>query len=135
MQLAFLDHSLVRFIDIFDAVLIVIAFRRQEVRDRVDAVRAAATERAGRKAHRLTDFESMFVHAKPPLSRTVLPATCNLQLSASSEILITTKLPRGGIFNGAHFVVNGTHFVINEWRAFFGESEAFSVARTQSAQY
>jgi len=62
IQLAFLDHPLVRFIGIFNPVLVVIAFGRQELRDFVNAVRTAATERSGRKADRLTDFEFVLVH-------------------------------------------------------------------------
>src|SRR5215467_16054556 len=63
MQLAFLDDSLVRLIGIFDPVLTVIAFGRQELRNLINAVRAAATEGAGHKAHRLTDFEFMLAHS------------------------------------------------------------------------
>src|SRR5215813_14136792 len=62
IQLAFFYDSLVRFIGIFNPVLTVIAFGWQELRDLINAVRAAATEGSGHKAHRLTDFEFMRAH-------------------------------------------------------------------------
>jgi hypothetical protein len=63
VELTFLDNPFVRLGGIFYPVLIIIAFGWQEVRDGVDAIRATATERAGRKAHRLTDFEFVLGHA------------------------------------------------------------------------
>ena len=108
IQLAFLDDSLVRFIGIFNPVLTVIAFGWQELRDLINAVRAAATEGSGHKAHRLTDFEFMLVHRTSIMSNGIAHHLCGgtgqFQLSASREIL----LPRnclGGDFKGLHFVV------------------------------
>src|SRR5262249_36097177 len=62
IQLAFFDDPLVRFIGIFNPVLVVIAFGWQELRDLINAVRTAATEGSGHKADRLTDFEFVLVH-------------------------------------------------------------------------
>jgi hypothetical protein len=65
IELAFLNDSLVCFIGIFNPILIVITFRRQELRNLINAVRAPATEGSGHEAHRLTDFEFMPVHEAP----------------------------------------------------------------------
>src|SRR6516164_437807 len=62
IHLAFLDDPLVRFIGIFNPILVVIAFGRQELRDLINTVRTAATEGSGRKDDRLTDFEFVLVH-------------------------------------------------------------------------
>ena len=107
--MAFLDDPLVRFIGIFNPVLVVVALGWQELRDLVNAVCTAATEGSGRKADRLTDFEFVLVHRTPPscpmgLRTTFAVEPGNFQLSASREIL----LPRnclGGDFKGLHFVV------------------------------
>jgi hypothetical protein len=61
IQLAFLNDSLVRFIGIFNPVLIVIAFGWQELRNLIKTV-APRDRRILQKAHRLTDFEFMPVH-------------------------------------------------------------------------
>jgi hypothetical protein len=65
IQLAFFDDSLVRFIGIFNPILIIIAFGWQELLNLIKAVRAAATGRSGHKAHRLTDFEFKPVQRQP----------------------------------------------------------------------
>src|ERR1700722_6442080 len=62
IELAFLDDPFVRFIVVLDPVLTVVACGRQELLDRIDAVRAAATEGSGRKTHRLADLEFVILH-------------------------------------------------------------------------
>jgi hypothetical protein len=66
-QLAFLDDPLVRFAGIFNPVLTIVAFGRQELRDLINAVRTATTEGARDKAHRLADFEFVLGQKSPPL--------------------------------------------------------------------
>jgi hypothetical protein len=51
-QAGFPYDSLVRFTRALNPVLIVIAFRRQQLRDLVDAIRAAAAKGSGRKTYR-----------------------------------------------------------------------------------
>src|SRR6516165_1205229 len=99
IQLAFFDDPLVRFIGIFNPVLVVIAFGWQEMRDLINAVGTATTEGSGRKADRLTDFEFVLVHrtlhhvqrdCAPPLqwNRTI----SIVSFKGNTTI---TKLPRG----------------------------------------
>ena len=99
IQLAFLDDPLVRFIGIFNPVLVVIAFGWQELRDFISAARTATTERSGRKADRLTDFEFVLVHSTvhhvqrdcaPPLRWDQ-----TISIVSFKGNTITTKLPRG----------------------------------------
>jgi hypothetical protein len=72
----------VRFIDIFYPVLIVITFWRQELRNRVNLIRTAATEGSGRETHRLTDFE--FVHGHKALHG--ISRNCALPIAAAPGI-------------------------------------------------
>ena len=51
------------FVDIFNPALVVIALGWQELRDLINAVRAAATKGSRRKAERVTDFEFVLVHS------------------------------------------------------------------------
>src|SRR6516165_5168073 len=99
IQLAFLDDPLVRFIGIFNPVLVVIAFGWQELCDFISAARTATTERSGRKADRLTDFEFVLVHrtlhhvqrnCAPPLRWNRATSIVSFQGNTT-----TTKLPRG----------------------------------------
>ena len=108
IQLAFLDDLLVRFINIFNPVRVVIALGWQELRDLKNALGTAATKGTGRKADRLTDFESVLMqrilHHVQRIAHHLCGGTGQFQLSASREIL----LPRnclGGDFKGLHFVV------------------------------
>src|SRR6516162_4284292 len=101
IQLAFFDDPLVRFIGIFNPVLVVIAFGWQEMRDLINAVGTATTEGSGRKADRLTDFEFVLVHrtlhhvqrdCAPPLGWN--RATLIVGFTRNTT---TTKLPRWAI--------------------------------------
>src|SRR5439155_4919673 len=61
VELAFLDEPLVRLVGAFDAVLAVVAFGRQELRDLVGATAPAAPAiRTGRKVDGLADLEFVF---------------------------------------------------------------------------
>lgn len=102
-----------RFSGIFDAVLIVIAFRRQELRDLIDAACAAATEGAGRKAHRLTDFEFVHTDLYHVEWNCALPhgSFGRLLSPASSETLLP-RIRLAGDFSGCHFAVNGGTFPV-----------------------
>jgi hypothetical protein len=109
IQLAFLDDPLVRFIGIFNPVLVVIALGWQELRDLINAVRTAATEGPGRKADRLTDFEFVLVHRTPPscpmglrTTFAVEPGNFNCQFQGKYYY---HEIAPGGDFKGLHFVV------------------------------
>jgi hypothetical protein len=90
-------------------VLIVIAFRRQELHDLIDAVRATATKRSRRKTHRLADFEFVLVHKT---SR--LPSACGYSAPASqprrepvSPKILSQKMPDAAAIAGQFSMVKG----------------------------
>src|SRR6516165_4064301 len=109
MKLAFLNDSLVRFISILNPVLVVIALGWQKLRDRIDAVRAAATKGSGRKAYRLTDFVFVFVHRASITSNLIVLHLCGGAGDINCELYFEILLPRNwfmGPFNRLYFVVN-----------------------------
>ena len=83
-----------RFIGIFDPVLVVIAFGRQELRNLINAVGTAASEGSGRKADRLTDFEFVL---EPSLRTTPLRGNRATSIVGFTRNTTTTKLPRWAI--------------------------------------
>src|SRR6516164_7217011 len=95
IHLAFLDDPLVRFIGIFNPVLVVIAFGWQELRDLINAVR---------KADRLTD---LFVLVHRALHRVQRDRAPPLRWNRATSIVgltgntTTTKLPGGAISKGS----------------------------------
>jgi len=105
IQLAFFYDSLMRFIGIFNPVLTVIAFGWQELRDLINAVRAATTEGSGHKAHRLTNFEFMLGHRALRHVEGIAAPPCRWNRPTSivcfMGITTTTKWSRGAISTGS----------------------------------
>src|SRR6266851_417989 len=63
VELTLLDHPLMRLVRALDAVLMVVAFRRQQLGDLVDAARPAAAVGAGGIEDALADLEFMIAQA------------------------------------------------------------------------
>src|SRR5262249_14756593 len=99
VELAFLDHALVRLGVALDAILLIVAFRRQELRDPVDGIRLGPPIWSGCVTDVFADLEPvMIAHVALQVTRGTRPDayTRRAPLSTASMRNPTTEMRRKG---------------------------------------
>jgi hypothetical protein len=83
VELTFLDDALMRLVGTLDAILMVVALGRKQMRDFVDAAGRAATERPGGVKNALADLELVIAHVSLRAAENAQPTAAAVGPNAS----------------------------------------------------